>query len=230
MRIELAEGTPAELARPGGRREVEPGGGPGEAAGAGLVLCPDIMGLRPLFDALAQRLADENGWVVVAPEPFAGRESMPLEERLGWVGNFDDDAVRATLVAAAEATGADQVGILGFCMGGMWALKGASTGRFRRAVSFYGMVRVPAQWHSTTLGDAIDDVSAPGACPVLELVGDQDPWVSAADIAALEATGAEVVVYPGADHGFVHDPDRPTHRPVDAADAWSRAIAFLSQP
>ena len=50
MRIELTDGTPAELARP-----ID-----GEASG-GLVLCPDIMGLRPLFDEMAQRLADDHG-------------------------------------------------------------------------------------------------------------------------------------------------------------------------
>jgi carboxymethylenebutenolidase len=36
-----------------------------------------------------------------------------------------------------------------------------------------------------------------------------------------------VVRYDGADHGFVHDPSRPTHRADDAADAWDRALAFL---
>jgi carboxymethylenebutenolidase len=45
---------------------------------------------------------------------------------------------------------------------------------------------------------------------------------------ALEALGATVVRYEGADHGFVHDPDRPAHRPDDAADAWSRALDFLA--
>ena len=52
------------------------------------------------------------------------------------------------------------------------------------------------------------------------------------DIDALRALWSglpdhEVVVYPGAEHGFVHDPDRPAHRPDDAADAWRRALAFL---
>ena len=47
-------------------------------------------------------------------------------------------------------------------------------------------------------------------------------------IAAAEALGVHVVRYEGADHGFVHDPSRPTHRPDDAADAWRRVIGFLS--
>jgi carboxymethylenebutenolidase len=219
VRIDLDDGTPAEVARPAA----------GEASG-GLVLCPDIMGLRPLFDEMAQRLADENGWVVVAPEPFAGREELPLDQRMGAVGGFDDLSVLSTLQQAADATGFDQVGVLGFCLGGMWALKASATGRFHHAVSFYGMIRMPEQWRSDTQSDAIDFVTAPAACPVLELVGTEDPYVPMNDIADLQAVDAAVVIYEGADHGFVHDASRPTHRADDAADAWSRAIAFLSQP
>ena len=33
-----------------------------------------------------------------------------------------------------------------------------------------------------------------------------------------------------ADHGFVHDPDRPAHRAADAADAWNRVLEFLGLP
>ncbi len=179
---------------------------------------------------MAERLAEENGWVVVAPEPYPGREDLPLEERLGTVGEFDDLAEMATMVQAADATGMHTVGILGFCMGGMWALKASATGRFHRAVSFYGMIRMPEQWRSDTQADAIEFATAPGACPVLELVGTVDPFVPLDDIADLQAADAEVVIYEGADHGFVHDPSRPTHRPEDAADAWARAIAFLNQP
>jgi len=216
MRIDLPDGTPAELARPTRGQATR-----------GLVLCPDIMGLRPLFDDLAQRLADENQWVVVAPEPYPGREDLDLGQRMSAVSGFDDLAVMQTLQQAADATGLDQVGVLGFCMGGMWALKASATGRFDRAVSFYGMIRMPEQWQSPSLADAIDFVTAPAACPVLELVGTDDPFVPMADIADLQAADAGVVIYEGADHGFVHDPSRPTHRADDAADAWARAIAFL---
>ncbi|MGZ4785056.1 MAG: dienelactone hydrolase family protein, partial [Acidimicrobiales bacterium] len=159
-----------------------------------------------------------------------GHTVMPLEERLGWVGNFDDLSVLGLLGQAADATGMDRVGILGFCMGGMWALKASMTGRFHRAVSFYGMIRMPEQWRSETQADAIEFATAPGSCPVLELVGTLDPFVPLDDIADLQAADAEVVIYEGADHGFVHDPGRPTHRAEDAADAWARAITFLNQP
>lgn len=218
MRITLPSGTEAELARPVGPTPPS----------RGLVLAPDIMGLRPLFDGHCRRLAEEQGWVVCAPEPFAGRESLALEERLGAVGELVDAEVVGDLVAAADACAVEPVGVLGFCMGGMYTLKAAGTGRFDRAVAFYGMIRIPEQWRGAGQGEPLDALARPEACPVLAVVGTDDPWTPAADIDALAATGAVVVRYQGADHGFVHDPDRPAHRPDDAAEAWARAVTFLA--
>jgi dienelactone hydrolase len=31
----------------------------------------------------------------------------------------------------------------------------------------------------------------------------------------------------GAEHGFVHDPDRDIHRPEDAALAWDRTLQWV---
>jgi dienelactone hydrolase len=62
----------------------------------------------------------------------------------------------------------------------------------------------------------------------MAIIGTADRWTPPDDVAALEAAGVTVVRYDGADHGFVHDPDRPVHRADDAADAWRKAVAFLS--
>lgn len=218
MRIELPSGTPAELARPGG----EPA--------RGLVVVPDIGGLRPLFDDLCARLAAEHAWAVCAVEPFPGREAMPLEERLATgVASLDDERLLGDLAAAADRLGTPRVAVLGFCMGGMYALKAAGTGRFDRAVSFYGMIRVPEQFRGPGHREPLEWLDRPGRCPVLAIIGGRDPWTPPDDVAALRSRpDVEVVVYPEADHGFVHDPARPTHRPDDAADAWRRVAAFLA--
>jgi carboxymethylenebutenolidase len=165
---------------------------------------------------------------VAAVEPWPGREHLPLEERLASVATIDDAALLADLSAAADALGVEPVGITGFCMGGMFTLKAAGTGRFHRAVAFYGMLRVPEHWRGAGSIEPLDAVVAPGACPAMAVVGTVDQWTPPADVAAAEAAGVEVVRYEGADHGFVHDPSRPAHRADDAADAWARAIAFLS--
>jgi dienelactone hydrolase len=221
MRITLSTGTPAELVVPE------------QAAVRGLVLVPDIMGLRPLFDELCARLASEHGWAVCAVEPWPGREGLSIEERMAAAGELLDADKLADLDAAYDVLterGCDRVGILGFCMGGMYALKGAATGLFDRAVSFYGMIRVPANWRSPTQADPVELLASPDASPVLAILGGRDGFTPPADIEALEALGDRVTIalYPDAEHGFVHDASRPTHRPEDAADAWRRVAAFLA--
>jgi carboxymethylenebutenolidase len=215
MRIHLPSGTSAEIARP-----------PGEPS-RGLVLWPDIMGLRPLFDDLVARLASEHGWVVCAPEIFPGQESLTLEDRFGEVPKVDQRARIADAVAAADACGVEPVAVLGFCMGGMYALKCADAGRFDRVVTFYGMVRMPHDWVGPNQTDALEFVRR-GDAPVLGIFGTDDPYCPPEHLGELSAAGAEVVAYEGAQHGFVHDASRPTHRADDAADAWSRVTAFLS--
>jgi len=218
MRIDLPSGTTAELARPAGDPT------------RGVVLHPDIGGLRPLFDDLCARLAADHGWAVCAPEPFPGRESMTLEERMGSVGGLDDATQIGHLLAAADALETDRVAVLGFCMGGMYALKAAGTGRFDAAAAFYGMIRVPEDWRGPGHGEPLDAVrrATEEGVPVLAIVGTADVWTPAADVDELELAGAEVVRYEGAEHGFVHDPSRPAHRADDAADAWRRVVEFLT--
>ncbi len=217
-RSTLPSGRAVELARPAdGRPPTQ-----------GLVLLPDIMDLRPLFDAHSQRLADQHGWAVANVEIWQGHQELDLAARMESVGLLDDAALLADLSVAADLLDVEPVGVTGFCMGGMYALKAAGTGRFHRAVAFYGMFRVPQSWQGQTTVEPLDQVARAGACPALAICGSIDQWTPAEDIAAAEAAGVTVVTYEGADHGFVHDDSRPTHRADDAADAWRRAIAFLT--
>jgi carboxymethylenebutenolidase len=208
----------------------------GEALG-GVVLVPDIIGLRPLFEDICRRLAT-HGLAVCAPETFARLippgGSLDVDERRARAGELRDDVVMEDLAEAADhlaaADGVGTVSVMGFCMGGSFTLKAAATGRFERAVAFYGLVRTPSEWASSNLRDALD--VAAGACPTLAIFGEVDPFVPPADVEALRHAWAgrsdhKVVVYPGADHAFAHDPDRPVHRPDDAADAWRRCLGFL---
>jgi carboxymethylenebutenolidase len=211
---------------------------PGVEHASGIVLHPDIMGIRPLFDDLCRRLAT-HGFAMCAPEPFARapaevREAPDPGARMAAMPTLDDDLQLGDLVNAAdtlvELDGIGDVFVIGFCMGGMQTLKAAATGRFRRAVSFYGMIRVPEQWRGPRLREPLD--TAPDACPTLAILGAEDHWTPPADVEALrdawsERPDCEIVVYPDADHGFVHVPERDAHRPEDASDAWTRTLAFL---
>lgn len=216
----LTSGTAVELVRP-------------EGATVGLVVVPDIMGLRPLFDGHVARLSSETGWAVAAFEVFPGQESMPVEERLAAMPSMADERWVTDAVATANLLDvAGPVGILGFCMGGMVTMKAVATGRFHRAVPFYGMIRNPTDWGGGRgpNGDAIDALSAvPGSAErVLAIIGTADPYTPPEHVAELEAAGATVVRYEGAEHGFVHDGARPAHRAEAAADAWHRAIEWLT--
>jgi carboxymethylenebutenolidase len=208
----------------------------GEALG-GVVVIPDIRGLRPLFEDICRRLAT-HGLAVCAPETFARLippgGALDLEERQARAGELHDDVVLEDLAEAADhlaaADGVGSVAVMGFCMGGSYTLKAAATGRFERAVSFYGLLRTPPNWARGGQRDALE--AAADACPTLAIFGEVDPLVPLDDVDALRKVWAgrpdhKVVVYRGADHAFAHDPDRPVHRPDDAADAWHRCLAFL---
>ncbi|MBW3615137.1 MAG: dienelactone hydrolase family protein [Actinobacteria bacterium] len=221
MRVQLSSGTAAEVALP-----------PGGEVLRGVVIATDAMGLRPLFDDMVARLAADHGWAVSAVEPFPGQESLQLEQRQA--ARIDARRLTSDLLLAADdlrerGARADRVAVVGFCMGGMNAYRAAGTGRFDRGVSFYGMIRPPEPW-SVPGDDPLDALARPGCCPVLAICGGADQFTPPADIEALRAAGAHVTVrlYQQAEHGFVHDPARPAHRPDDAADAWRWAVEFLA--
>jgi carboxymethylenebutenolidase len=212
---------------------------PEGGASTGVVVHPDIMGIRPLFDDLCRRVAT-HGHAVACPEPFVRapddvRAAEEPQARTGYVSQLDDERQVGDLVASAdwltEHDRVDRVHVMGFCMGGMQTLKAAATGRFRRAVAFYGMVRLPDGWAGPKVRGPLE--TAADVCPTLAIFGGADAMTPAADIEALrevwrDRDDCEIVVYPDAEHGFVHAPERPAHRADDAANVWRRALAWLS--
>jgi carboxymethylenebutenolidase len=205
---------------------------------SGIVLHPDLMGIRPLYDDLCQRLAT-HGFAVVAPEPFVRapadvRADEEFASRQAYASQLDDDLQIGDLEIAADYLvvhdDVREIAVVGFCMGGMQALKAAATGRFDKAVMFYGMIVPPDGWVGPKTRLPLD--TAGEVCPTLAIFGALDVFTPAADIEALRAAwvdrpDCEIVVYPEADHGFVHAPERESHRADDAADAWRRVLAFL---
>jgi carboxymethylenebutenolidase len=211
---------------------------PEAGATTGVVVHPDIMGIRPLFDDVCRRLAT-HGFAVACPEPFVRapadvRDADEPTGRMAYVGQLDDEQQLGDLVAAAdwltERGGVERVQVVGFCMGGMQTLKAAATGRFARAVAFYGMIRLPEDWRGPSFREPLDTIA--DVCPTLAIVGGADHFTPEDDIDALrmawrDRADCEVVVYPDAEHGFVHAPERPAHRADDAAEVWRRTLAWL---
>jgi carboxymethylenebutenolidase len=222
MDIILDSATPAYLARP-------------ESADRGLVIIPDIMGLRPLFTDMCDSLSARTGWSVCSFEPFPGQNLAGptdpdfFESRSQALFQLLDSQLLADAVAAADATGCETVGLIGFCMGGMYALKASVQDRFSSVVAFYGMVHVPPAWAGPGQADPLQAVQKALPGHVMAVIGSEDGYTPAEDVQELIAAGVKVEQYNGADHGFVHDATRPAHRPSDAADAWNKALGFLGR-
>lgn len=221
MDLTLPSGTPASIAR-------------AESASSGLVIVPDIWGLRPLFTDLCEWLRDRSGRTVIAFEPFPG-QSLPGPEdpdamaaRGQALFDRSDAELLADAVAAADATGCEHVALMGFCMGGMYAFKASASGRFDRVVSFYGMAHVPEPWSGPEQSDPVEALSARRSVDVMAIVGTEDIFIPGEHADDLEAVGVTVHRYEDAEHGFVHDATRPAHRADDAADAWDKVLAFLA--
>ena len=220
MRITLPSGTEAEIAEP-----VDTD----DPSSMGLVIAPDIFGLRPLFDDMVARLASVWSMTVVAVDPFPGLVlGEAVEPRFAAVPTLDDDTMLRDLIEAADATGCDRVGLLGFCMGGMYCFKAARSDRFAKIASFYGMITLPEVWKGPAQGEPLDHLAVGHPERVLAIIGELDTYTPPEDVVALEAAGANVVRYPQAEHGFAHAPDRASHRPADAADAFQRAHTWLT--
>jgi carboxymethylenebutenolidase len=215
MRITLPSGTPAELVQ-------HPN------AKMGLVIATDIFGLRPLYDQMVQRLSDEWQMSVIAVEPFPGLNLGPeIEPRQAAIPSLDDDVKLRDQLEAADALQCGTVGLLGFCLGGMYAFKAARSDRFARIVAFYGMITVPENWKSPTQGEPLNMLLSGYAESVFAVLGGKDFYTPMSDIDQLRSTGATISFYPEAEHGFAHDASRPTHRAEDAADAFAKAKAWL---
>jgi carboxymethylenebutenolidase len=199
---------------------------------AGVVLLPDVRGLHPYYERLAEHLADA-GLHTVALDPY-GR-TAGAEHR---ADGFDhqphrrattDEGFRADVRAAAEAArelGATRVLTLGFCFGGRASLMQASQGSVDGVVAFYG----PPAGEGTAgspLQEARDGLVR---VPVLGLYGGADDGIPVADTedygAALDAADVSnrIVVYPDAPHSFFDR--RMTDHAEACRDAWARVLAF----
>jgi dienelactone hydrolase len=218
MRITLPSGTAAEVARVAGNAAPQ----------VGLVIAPDIFGLRPLYADMVAHFAREWAVPVVAVEPFPGMDLGPdIGPRSAAVHALDDDVHLRDLHEAADQLGTSSVVLMGFCMGGMYCFKAARSNRFARIASLYGMITLPEGWRSATQGEPLDCLRSGHADRVLAVIGGQDHYTPAPDVEALRSVGVRVEFYSDADHGFAHDASRPLHRAGDAADAFAKSKAWL---
>jgi carboxymethylenebutenolidase len=199
----------------------------------------EVFGLTGEERGHADRLA-EMGYLALAPDLYTrGGKLRCLVATMRALNSgrgralADIDAARRHLLADADCTG--RVGIIGFCMGGGFALlmAGADHDFDVASVNYGQLPRNAAQ-------------ALRGACPIVGSYGAKDLSLRGA-AAELDRVLSEVDVehdvkeYPGAGHAFlnesyfgprvVHPAQRVLSLGPDrgaAADAWARIETFLA--
>lgn len=217
---------------------------PASGSAPGVLIWPDIFGLRPAFRQMGKRLA-ESGYSVLVVNPFYRTKKAPTAESASTTPIQQVVPLAQTLNETTHMTDAkafvawlDQqnsvarnrkIGTQGYCMGGPIAFRTAAAmpDRVGAVASFHGggLVRdSPTSPHTQAsktraqfliLIAANDDTRAPNDKTVLK------------ETFAAAKLQAEIEVYPSA-HGWC-PPDSRVYNEPDAEKAWARLLALYSK-
>lgn len=217
---------------------------PATGTAPGVLVWPDIFGLRPAFRQMGKRLA-ESGYSVLVVNPFYRQmkaptaskgaatpmqEVMPQMQALNETTHLTDaKAFTAWLDQQSQVAKNRKLGSQGYCMGGPMALRTAyaNPDRVGAVATFHGAALVtkgensPHLQAAKTHADFLiciatnDDQRSPT---------DKDEIRKAFDNAHLQA---EVEVYKGA-HGWC-PPDTAVYNEAEAERAWSRLLVHYGK-
>lgn len=218
-------------------------------ANPGVILWPDIAGLRPAKVEMGRRLAEE-GYSVLVANPYyrsvsgqqfddfdAWRENDGFTVVGPWMEANTPEAIAETAVAVVawldEQDAVDTsrgIGNQGYCMTGSWTIRAAAAvpERVKVAASFHGGGLVGPE--ETSPVNLLDDVPADGK--VLIAIAQNDDANAPGDKTALSSAGdaaeasVTVEVYQG-DHGWTVL-DSPVYNEAEAERAWSEMLAMYA--
>jgi carboxymethylenebutenolidase len=198
-----------------------------ESASKAVVLVHDWFGVSPFYLEAADKLG-RLGYRVVAVDLYGGRRATTHERAAALLGELHDDLAARELDAAIKysSEGARKVAVFAFSMGVKHALSAALRN---------SSVNTTVLWYGETVKDS--EALRHLAGPALLIVGSHDgpsaaesalAFSKAADVAGM---GAEVYVYPGADHAFAQPlfNGGKTYDPVATQVAWELTESFLSR-
>ena len=211
----------AFLARPTSAREPLPA----------VVIIHEWWGLNDHIKDIAQRFARE-GYVALVPDLYSrlgykvtqdAGEAAKLMESLSSQAALRDLNATTRYLKQQPFVDGPRIGVLGFCMGGTFALIMAThNSDIKAAVPFYGKV------------SPIESLRAL-LCPVLYHYGAKDAWVTKQEVDRLQqgltqyGKPGTVHIYPEADHAFFNDTRADAYSAEDAKLAWGRTLQFFRE-
>ncbi|HXA50112.1 MAG TPA: dienelactone hydrolase family protein [Candidatus Acidoferrum sp.] len=218
---------------------------PASGTAPGVLIWPDIFGLRPASRQMGKRLA-ESGYAVLVVNPFYRakkaptaanggatpiQDVMPLARGLNETTHMTDaKAFVGWLDGQASVAKNKKVGTQGYCMGGPIA--------FRTAAAVPDRVGAVASFHGGGL--VIDQPNSPhlqaskSKAQFLIAIADNDDKRAPNDKTVLKETfekaklPAEIEVYAGAAHGWC-PPDSPVYNEAQAEKAWARLLVLYGK-
>jgi carboxymethylenebutenolidase len=213
----------------------------------GVLMWPDIYGLRPAFRQMGKRLA-ESGYSVLVVNPFYRTKRAPTAPEHA---DFEDPATRAALMALAGSLTAQtavtdakafvawldgqpsvdrkrKMGTSGYCMSGPFTLRTAAAfpDRIGAGASFHGGSLVTDKPDSPHL--LVAKMKAQYLFAIAESDDQRQPETKNVLRAAFATAKlpAEIEVYAGTIHGWC-PPDSRVYNHDQAEKAWSRMLALF---
>jgi carboxymethylenebutenolidase len=218
---------------------------PANGTAPGVLIWPDIFGLRPAFRQMGKRLA-QSGYSVLVVNPFYRSkkaptaaqggatpisEVRPLAQALNEQTNMTDaKAFIAWLDKQPSVAKNRKVGTQGYCMGGPMAFRTAAAvpDRIGAVATFHGGGLVTDRPNSPHLE------AAKSKAQFLIAIAESDDKRSPNDKNVLKETfakanlPAEIEVYAGTAHGWC-PPDSHVYNEPQAEKAWSRLLVLYGK-
>jgi len=214
----------------------------------GVLIWPDIFGLRPAFKQMATRLA-ESGYSVLVINPFYRTKKAPTapdhpdfndpatrDALMGLMGTLNPDtavtdakAFIAFLDSQPSVDKKRKMGTTGYCMGGPFVFRAAATlpDRVGAGATFHGGGLVTDKPDSPHL--LVPRMKAHFLIAIAENDDQRQPDAKNVlrDSFAKAHLPAEIEVYAGAMHGWC-PPDSQVYNHDQAERAWGRMLVLFS--
>ncbi len=194
-----------------------------------LVVIHEWWGLNDWVKEQASKLADQ-GYVALAIDLYRGKVATTPEEAHEIMRGVPSDRANRDLLAASsylrsqKNVAPTKVGVIGWCMGGGYALDLAiADPKLKAAVINYG--------HLASDKATLQKINA----AILGIFGGQDKGIPPADVnkfeADLKALGkpVEIKIFPDAGHAFENPNNKQGYRADDARQAWELTTVFLAK-